>query len=799
MSWPLLAAATVLATVALAPREAWLPHSQGPATAADWARVHDGTAWLARLQTDLGRRLLPGDAIAGAIAGAGACSAGAAWLQARALQAAGLPPALAGLLAIVAVLAPFAVWQSASPLGAAPVWLASAAALWWFTRQSRRDATDVPADAGGMQRRDRRTWRAVWVLVASSALAEWFWAVGASGGGTAARTLATELGALGLMLMLPSLARRTPDRLPGRVWIGLATIGLVSLPLAAHVRVAATLPWAWWLAGAGLAELLAWRAPRSPRPAAIALAAWAALHIAAAPWGLPQQQAALIRTWAEGIAVRIDDSHVVVHDASARGALLAALARDGRAGRDSPAVVVPQDAYALASGGRHVLVTTPDAGEVLRWSGLALDTWPDDPGVPLDRLLDALPHGTVVLAAISGEAAATVTPPQWQALGRAGLRRADAGSRRARVLAGVTGARAEALEAATAGAARLDVLPGDPLGRTGVRSPADVRLDADATSARVALRGKGLPTGDAAVVVVLLNTRGDVLAWRSGPDAQHLDGPALGTAPVTRSVSVAALPCLHLSPGRRTDITPLLGLGALGVSWASAAGVEVELTRPPGTPAQSVRLAGRATPEAPRLTETSADTFVLQASDATAAGVYLRGPVSEGRASADGPVRLCAAWPMTETVDPARPTSFRMSPDEEPHHGSGWHESEFESGTGFFRWMAGPRAELLLALRTAAPLTLSLDAQAPDIPAASDVVRLSVNGRDLGARPLQPTRGLYTWAIDAGDLRPGMNRLTLWTTQARRPADRKPGADGRTLGLLVRGWALQPQLTQPRL
>jgi len=317
----------------------------------------------------------------------------------------------------------------------------------------------------------------------------------------------------------------------------------------------------------------------------------------------------------------------------------------------------------------------------------------------------------------------------------------------------------------------------------------------------VALRGQPVPSGDAAIVVVMLNRRGDVLAWRSGPDAGHLDGPAVGVAAGTRAVSVAALPCVQLSAARPADIGPLLGAGAIGISWQVPAKVEVSLTRPAGTTGQGVRLAGPATPGAPVLTASKApDAFVVDASGSAAAGIYLRGPVTEGRAWADGRVRLCAAWPMPEAVDASRRSvAFRMTPEEQPHLGFGWHDSEFESGSGFFRWMAGPRAELLVALRTSAPLTLSLDAQGPALPTSTDHVRLVVNGRDLGPRPLLPTRGIYTWAIDAADLRAGVNTLAILTTQTARPADGQSGGDPRVLGLLVRGWTVGPAPAQPRL
>jgi hypothetical protein len=95
-------------------------------------------------------------------------------------------------------------------------------------------------------------------------------------------------------------------------------------------------------------------------------------------------------------------------------------------------------------------------------------------------------------------------------------------------------------------------------------------------------------------------------------------------------------------------------------------------------------------------------------------------------------------------------------------------------------------------VRRCAGLTFSLDAQAPVTPTSTDAVRLSINGHDLGTRPLLPTRGIYEWDIDATVVRRGVNRFVLSTTQSIRPADRHTGGDPRVLGLVVRGWTLGP-------
>jgi hypothetical protein len=135
---------------------------------------------------------------------------------------------------------------------------------------------------------------------------------------------------------------------------------------------------------------------------------------------------------------------------------------------------------------------------------------------------------------------------------------------------------------------------------------------------------------------------------------------------------------------------------------------------------------------------------------------------------------------------------MRVTPRAEPHFGIGWHDLEVQPGVGYFRWMSGPRAELLLALPRAEAFTFALDAQAPLPPLPGDEVRLAVGGRDIGARPLLPTRGVYTWDVPADAVRAGVNALALRITRTAGPAHGQVGGDARELGLLVRGWTLSP-------
>ena len=287
--------------------------------------------------------------------------------------------------------------------------------------------------------------------------------------------------------------------------------------------------------------------------------AWLALHVAARPWGHERQQAALVGTWARAMAERLTDTQPLVTDRSPRGRVLSTLVARRARGSSTSAAITPDEAHRATEAGRQPVALTASLLETLRWGGLAFAPWSTGAGASVEAILDALPPGTVTLAVISADAAGRLSPRQWQALGRLGLRLPDAATARAHALVGITGARVQALEVAQAGSVRLDVQPGDVLGRTAARSPVDARLEADGTRVSVWLRGQVLLDQVEGLALVFFTTRGDMLAWRAGPDPAHLDGPALGTGPATRAVAVAALPCLTVPAGRDIDVTALTG------------------------------------------------------------------------------------------------------------------------------------------------------------------------------------------------------------------------------------------------
>lgn len=781
-TWPALVGLTVLATVTLAvPHDAWAPFANGPAQPASWEQRSGWTLeWLARTQIAVGHLIWQRDPVTGGIAVAALAGALAAAVLARSLRSAGLSPALAGLLALVAAAAPFSSWQASSPLGATPLTLVSVLLLSWFTRNGR--------SVLGLSRRT-----IVILIIAAIAAMGLADRLGAQGATSMRSLVAGDLGWPGsLLLPLPFVLPAARACVPMAVLQALMLGLLVVSPLSSDARAAVVLPWAWWLAGAGLSALLTWRPPHARRWAIVGLGCWLALHAAQRPWGLQRQQAALARSWAEGIVPLISASQPLTRDTTAYGHLVRALSV--ARGQNATALVAEGDVRVSADAGAHPLLLGADARERARLNGVALTELPPTTGIGIESLLDALPRGTIVLAAISRDTASRLTPSQWQALGRVGLRLTDASAPRAHALVGVTRARVEAMELAQPDSVRLVVAPGAPIGRTGTRSPVDARIEADATHVRVFLRDRPFVI-TRGLALVFFSTRGDLLGWRLGPSPAHVDGAPLGPDPATSAMALGALPCVDVVPGSTTDVTEALGDAAAGVTTGGEGLVDIVFRRPPGFGAVPTLLDEPDASGANGPIVTLGPTRVhVEARGVQQAGIHLRGPVQSATATSSVAARVCAAWPALPALDlaPGRALEMPMTPALDAYLGGGWHGAETLAGDRHFRWMAGGQATVLLPLRQTTPLRFALDAQGVAAPDHGDVVRLRVNGRDAGTRPLLVTRGVYTWDLAPDVLRPGLNMVTIETSQAMRPSDRHAGADGRLLGLAVYGWTLTP-------
>ena len=68
-----------------------------------------------------------------------------------------------------------------------------------------------------------------------------------------------DLGLIGLVLLAAGATTAARATSEARVWLGAGAAWLLTLPFPAEVRAAAVLPWAWWLVGVGVTNVIAWR------------------------------------------------------------------------------------------------------------------------------------------------------------------------------------------------------------------------------------------------------------------------------------------------------------------------------------------------------------------------------------------------------------------------------------------------------------------------------------------------------------------------------------------------------------
>jgi len=800
----LVVALLLVAVIGAVPRDGWTPWRLAGASAADAWQATQGRldGWVTDAQIHAGAILHPRDPVSGGVVAAALVGAAGVAMLTLATRTAGVPISLSALLALVAASAPLLAWQARSPLGAGPCTLASAFVLWRLARIRPRwhvtwDVTPVTVAA---------VVGSLGLVIGLAITARWL--IDAASPRDTLVLLRGDVGVIGIVLVLAGFAARQDASLPrDRIRAACVLLWLGTIPLSPTTRAAVMLPWAWWLVASGLAWTMHARGRRAPRWAGVGLVVWIALHAWQLPWIEARQHVALVRTWTDAIAAHVDGDHPLVNERSARGRLVSAQVTRGAA-RGAGTRILGGDAVpAAARAGAQPVILGRSEVDRLRWTGVAVEPLPSTVGASLDQVLDALPGGIVVVMGISRDAAARLTPPHWQSLGRVGLRLADAGQARAHALVGVTGARDGALEMAGREQVRLDVLPGDPLGRTGTRAPADVRVESGTSQVRLFLRDRPLVDG-LGLALAMFTTRGDLLGWRSGSSADHLTGALLGAGRADAAMVRRALPCLEAPAGMPVDVTSLSGDGALGVTMRTAGDAALRVWRPDGlpgamldrvdAPADSVtRDLGRSRSGAAS-TPRTADAAILRLDPTTPTGVLLRGPVARAEIRGTAAVRVCAAWPTTHVLDVAdAPVELPMAPRLDPYIGAGWHDIEPLGPGRFFRWMRGARATLVLPLRVTGPIRFVLDAQAVRAPGAGDVVQLSVNGHALGARPLGPTRGLFEWTVPVDAMRDGPNHVALVTSLALRPADVQPGADGRLLGLLVYGWRLA-RAAEPR-
>lgn len=705
-----------------------------------------------------------------------------------------LPPVAAGLLALVAALAPVLWSQSVTPLGPAPLLLVAAVLLRVMVAgQHGRASTGISLG------------------LAVVGVTIWWWADHDT---TAVRGMVAELGGPGAVLVAAALSPRLISSVPGRVarplTVDQATgsafaarhdVSIVALlglgvalwagvsPLGAVAQVAAAAPFAWALVALGIIQLLGWRGRGLTRATGawlvLGLAAWAGLHAAARPWHERADMATVTASWATAVADAVSPATPLLRDRTPAGALVGAHLR--ARGRLADRIALASLDHADGPGAHPLLL--PGAVPAAQWMGLV--TMPAPAAIAsLTAIVGGLPDGMLVVAAVSASAAATMAPADWLALAGIGSRLGSAGFPRARVLAGVSGMRSAGMEAAEAGHVTRSLLPGDLVGQSPLPSPVDLRLDASASEAAIYERDRPR-AASSGIVMVVYRPDGQLLAVWSGADAGRLSPAMPGTAGPLLQAIRSVLPCLDVAPGDERDIAGLATDGAVGVQMPAAATYTVAARWPDGHPTPPFATVDHQHHEPARHDAGTMDGGpITTAITGEPFGLDVRGRPEALLWRADVEARLCAAGPLQRVTRPEANLDVRVHPRDALAFGGGWHDMEPMGGGLFFRWMSGPRATLLFVLEKSEPLVITLDAQSVGAAGPHDRLGVTVNGTSLNAQGLFTGRGIYEVEVPANLVRVGLNELTLKTTLVLRPSDVQAGGDGRALGLALYGWRI---------
>jgi hypothetical protein len=147
--------------------------------------------------------------------------------------------------------------------------------------------------------------------------------------------------------------------------------------------------------------------------------------------------------------------------------------------------------------------------------------------------------------------------------------------------------------------------------------------------------------------------------------------------------------------------------------------------------------------------------------------------------------RLCS-YELQNDAWPTGQASVTFAPDSRAlQFVEGWYPVEQRADDTKFRWTAA-RAVLIVPLGERRLATVGIAVEPLSYPGRTDgEVTLSVNGVNLGARPVPSSPTSLSWDVAADRWRQGLNELELAVKDAARPSDVGLSHDQRLLGVLV--------------
>ena len=626
-----------------------------------------------------------------------------------------------------------------------------------------------------------------------------------------------ELGLVGILLALVGLATvGRSERGRGAAWAWVAAV-LVLVGWASPVPSAGSLVvvlLSWVLVGAGLDWL--WRSSRTVAASGGILALGGFLVLV----GIADHLTGI--HWAARLVgpVMVERIHAAVPPAAG---LVAARPSLDRALALRPAELrrLPLDASTLkqhSAAGVQVFALDR-ARRLLGDLGLQFETLAVPPlRVSVERLLDALPRGTVVAVAGGAGLARSVSPGGAPLFGQIGGTEDLFGDTPFYAAIGVARREGVALERRSSDPFALGVAVGDDVGSFPVRATAALAVHAGAGGISIEREGVTVARAAAGLALAALAPDGQLLATISDELDQGLS-LAFPVEPSGLGRLVGAEPCLSVGAGEWVDVRSVAASGRLGVSLLPGASLLVHASsrtdRPPdgdgGRPfwgrlypvrpdagAQLEQmLAADQTPFATDLAgapairrllvETPGSTVLALGEPPSLAYARYRPP-----SGAPTPLEVCGALSGARRFDRGDPEVTAVAMAELDTVGWGWHGLE-RDGDVPFRWSDGPEAGLLLQLVRTGDTLVEAVASSAGVDLTGEAVSLTllVNGNELAPVEMAPGVQRYQWSAPARVWRPGMNRLEMRLSASVNPAELGTSDDRRNLGLALRELGLR--------
>jgi hypothetical protein len=261
---------------------------------------------------------------------------------------------------------------------------------------------------------------------------------------------------------------------------------------------------------------------------------------------------------------------------------------------------------------------------------------------------------------------------------------------------------------------------------------------------------------------------------------------------------VDGMPCVESRAGTWVDVTAAALAGAVSLQAERPSSYEAEIEWD-GVTADTMRVEDALSHGAPRVIETRPGRVHLRVERTRRSlplvqfdRVPARARVQIRTSDARQHVQVCGA--------PVRGVALNLTRTSEPLplplasdgvFSDGWHAAEGRRGESMSRWSSAATATIEVQLPGAlAAIEVSVDV-APVVADRRPLITLEVNDRRLNSHPMSQGHHTYTWIVERGIARRGLNVFRLHGPEIVSPRSLGINQDDRELGLSLTGFRLR--------